>query len=566
MPGRHAAGRAWWSASGHSGNRRVTFAVLASLLVVAGIVSAVVVGLRHRPAHPPAAAPATTPSCSGAVAVSVVTAPEIETAIRTIAQQWMASKPAVAGSCVSATVTGQDAAAAQQALASASAVHPMVWIPDSTLWGKLLTVTKPGLASAVTIGRPIATSPLVLAASPSGAGAVAAAAQAGWGAAMTAGKPVALPDPLKTSSGALVALALQAQVGTAPGAAATLVGAFIRLAANTLPTTSAGFAALQAHPASTPPFVASEHDVIQANAGKSTPVAAAVYPSGPSPVLDFPVVQVRPTGTDTAVSAAMSMFGQHLTTAAAQRQLQAAGLRDDAASPLRGLSPGVTGQAVTPAPTPDASRLPTAARLWRAAVKPSNLLAVIDVSGSMGDPAGNGQTKIQVAAGAAVTGVTLVPDSWRLGLWSFSTHETPDTDWTEVVPMGPVAAQRKTLEAGAAALPGRVGGNTGLYDTALAAFQHVSSLYRPDSVNVVTLLTDGANVDPEGIDLPTLLSQIKSQFNPGKPVKIVTIGVGADADQVALKAISDATDGQSYHVTNPADIRGVLLDAIVANN
>jgi hypothetical protein len=47
---------------------------------------------------------------------------------------------------------------------------------------------------------------------------------------------------------------------------------------------------------------------------------------------------------------------------------------------------------------------------------------------------------------------------------------------------------------------------------------------------------------------------------------MVTIGIGAQADAGALRAISNATHGQSYLVLNPADIKSVLLQSIVANN
>jgi hypothetical protein len=42
--------------------------------------------------------------------------------------------------------------------------------------------------------------------------------------------------------------------------------------------------------------------------------------------------------------------------------------------------------------------------------------------------------------------------------------------------------------------------------------------------------------------------------------------MGAQADAGALRAISNATHGQSYIVLNPVDIKSVLLQSIVANN
>jgi hypothetical protein len=95
----------------------------------------------------------------------------------------------------------------------------------------------------------------------------------------------------------------------------------------------------------------------------------------------------------------------------------------------------------------------------------------------MRDNSGNGKSKVQVVTAAAAAAMTLVPDDWALGLWTFSPHDPPKTDWTELVPLGPVKTQRRMLTGAVATLPTRVPGNTGLYDTVLAAFQDVSAHY-----------------------------------------------------------------------------------------
>ena len=362
---------------------------------------------------------------------------------------------------------------------------------------------------------------------------------------------------------------LSAQNSTVPGAAAKLVGLHIRLQAAMLPDSATGLTALQAQPNAAPGFVTSEQDVFLANRNKTSPVVSAVYPTGATPMLDFPMVHLARAGADPLVLAATAQFEHQLTTSAARAHFADAGLRDPAGAPLTldSATTGISAQRVTPAPaTITPAQQAAALRLWSAAAKPSQLLAAIDVSGSMGDNSGNGKSKIQVVTAAAETAMTLVPDDWTLGLWMFSVHDPPATDWTELVPLGPVKAQRRTLTGAAATLPSRVGGNTGLYETALAAFEDVSGHYDPASVNVVAPLTDGANVDPNGITLPTLLNRLKTEYNPAKPVRIVTIGFGADADAGALKQISDTTHGQSYIVKDPKDILGVVLDSVIANN
>ena len=44
-------------------------------------------------------------------------------------------------------------------------------------------------------------------------------------------------------------------------------------------------------------------------------------------------------------------------------------------------------------------------------------------------------------------------------------------------------------------MAGTVGGDTGLYDSLLAAFRSVKSSYQPGYVNSVVLMTDGVNED-----------------------------------------------------------------------
>jgi hypothetical protein len=541
--------------------------IVATLVGVAVLAGGAFVAARAADDHGHHKSAAAPPSCTGDVSVPVLTAPTVEGAVSAVAAQWNASRPSVGGHCVRAVVTGLDSAAATKSLASDAT--PALWIPDSRLWAGRLSAGSPALASAVKVDGSIATSPLVVAAPPDKAAAIGAAAKAGWAGVLSGPTQVTVTDPTTTAAGALLMVGLTAENSTAPGAAAKLVGLFIRLQNAMLPDSAAGLTALSTTPASAPAFVASEQDVFLSNHGKTAPAVSAVYPSGPTPMLDFPMVRVVPAESDPVVAAAMALFEAQLTTQATRARLAAVGLRDPSGAALGSddSTSGISAQPVTPAPatiTPEQQA--AAQRLWSAAAQPSQLLAAIDVSGSMADNSGNGKSKIQVVTAAAETAMTLVPDNWTMGLWTFSLHPPPATDWTELVPLGPVKTQRATLTGAAATLPSRVGGDTGLYDTALAAFQDVSAHYDPASVNVVALLTDGADVDPDSVGLPALLSRLKAGYNPSKPVHIVTIGFGADADAGALQQISDATHGQSYLVKDPKDILGVLLDSIIANH
>jgi hypothetical protein len=562
MAGRHAA-RPGQEPLIHGRRRRSgrVVRILVAVVLVFAAGGAAVLALRARGHHNSAA-----PTCTGEVSLPVITAPTVKTAVDAVATRWNASHPAVHGRCVRAVVTGEDSAVAAKSLASKTGAA--LWIPDSTVWRDELAAAAPALSRSLEVGASIGSSPLVVAASPGRAAAIGVAAKAGWAAALAGPVQVTVTDPTTTAPGMLTVLGLSAQKSTVPGAAAELVGLFIHLQAAMLPDAAAGMTALQTRPGSAPAFVTSEQEVFLANRGRTASVASAVYPSGATPMLDFPMVRVAPAGSDPLVIAAMGRFERQLRSRAARTDLADEGLRDPSGAPLAADSAtGTSPRRVEPAPsTITPAQQASALRLWSAAAKPSQLLAAIDVSGSMRDDSGNGRSKIRVVTAAAETAMTLVPDDWTLGLWTFSQRPPPETDWTELVPLGPVKTQRRRLTAEAATLPTRVGGDTGLYDTTLAAFQDVSAHYDPASVNVVAILTDGADVDPDSIGLPTLLSRLRAAYDPAKPVRIVTIGFGADADAAALQRISRATHGQSYIVKDPKDILGVVLDSIIANN
>ena len=105
-------------------------------------------------------------------------------------------------------------------------------------------------------------------------------------------------------------------------------------------------------------------------------------------------------------------------------------------------------------------------------------------------------------------------------------------------------------------------GDTGLYDTTLAAFRAVKRSYAPGRLNIVVLLTDGINDDPGGgISKQELLSRLKAEQGEQK-VAIITIAFGANADVATLREISQATGGIPYVVRDPRQIIKVFTEVI----
>jgi Mg-chelatase subunit ChlD len=197
------------------------------------------------------------------------------------------------------------------------------------------------------------------------------------------------------------------------------------------------------------------------------------------------------------------------------------------------------------------------------------MIAVIDVSGSMTEQAG-AASRMSIAQGATDTALRLLPPRSQVGLWAFATdRDGPGKDWKELVPPGELGApsshgtQRDALLRANAGIDALVGGNTGLYDTVLAAYQRVKQGWDPTRANSVVILTDGQNDDRHGLSLDQLLARLKALSDPDQPIAVITVGMGPSADASVLEKISRATGARSYVARRPSDIKTVFIEALL---
>ena len=116
---------------------------------------------------------------------------------------------------------------------------------------------------------------------------------------------------------------------------------------------------------------------------------------------------------------------------------------------------------------------------------------------------------------AARRGLGLFDDSWSIGLWTFSTELDGSRDYRQLVPIGPLSGQRAELERALAAITPKPSGDTGLYDTMLAAYQAVQEDWEPGRVNSVVLFTDGKNEDANGLNQRAAARQAEADRRPG---------------------------------------------------
>jgi Ca-activated chloride channel family protein len=299
----------------------------------------------------------------------------------------------------------------------------------------------------------------------------------------------------------------------------------------------------------------------------------AVYPREGTLEADHPWVVLRAPWVDDAKRRAAADFLAYLRSEPIQTRFQEAGFRSSQgrAGPQLSQANGLLPDQPTRVLAQPAPQVVTAAlESWNAARKRSNVLAVYDVSGSMKEevPGTGGRTKMDIVKAAAGQALALFAPETNLGTWIFSTNLAGNRDWAESVAIGPTNARlpngklrREVLAERLAALQA-TNGDTGLYDTTLAAFRAVKRSYAPDRLNIVVLLTDGINDDPTGgISREELLRRLKAEQGD-RPVRIITVAYGANADTASLRMISQATGGLAYVSRDPRDILRVFTDAI----
>jgi Ca-activated chloride channel family protein len=295
---------------------------------------------------------------------------------------------------------------------------------------------------------------------------------------------------------------------------------------------------------------------------------AAVYPKEGTLLADHPYAILT---TDPVRRAAAERFRAYLQSDEVQRALQRDGFRDrqvEAGGPL-GVAGGVLpDQPKVVMPLPDPEVVDLVLKGWPGLRKGGNVLALVDVSGSMNQPVpGAGASKLTLAKQAIKDSLGLFTDDDRLGLWQFSDQTSGPGGWRERVPIGPLRApfhggvKRDVLLRAVDGLT--ASGGTALYDSVLAASRTLRQRYQPDAVNLLLVVSDGVDSNPRTIGLPALLARLGSEQG-SRPVRIVTIAYGQDADRAALRRIAEASGGTAYQALDPTDIEEVFAKAIAS--
>jgi Ca-activated chloride channel family protein len=492
--------------------------------------------------------------------VRVTVAPEVGALVEEVL-----AEPAElsAGVCAVAEVTAEEPLQTLADLGSLDAeALPQVWVPDSSLW-----VARAGDAGLEAAGS-LASSPLVLATSRAAADELGwTSSPPSWGSALGTDRPLAVPDLAASAEGLSVLAAVRQSLGGTEDADNAVVEAVLAAGRGEVPSVADALRAGTEGGADAPLVPVSEQEVLAANTVAASDSLVAVYPSDGSPSLDYPVLRVP--GTDGSDAAAVDAVVDALAAASTGEQARAAGFRDAEGGAPEGAGPDTGVQEAAPATLQlDPAAMQALFGRLSSLATPSRLLTVIDVSTSMSARVGDG-TRATLARDATKSALTLLPDSYSGGVWAFAYQLDGETDHVELAPLRQFGAdaggktQRQLLNEQFDSLPSLLQpGGTGLYDTTLAAVRAAREAYDPASVNSVVLITDGENEDSAGIQLEPLLETLRAEADPNRPVKVIGIALGPDADLGALEQIGDATGGAAYQALDPEDLQGVLFDAI----
>ncbi len=265
----------------------------------------------------------------------------------------------------------------------------------------------------------------------------------------------------------------------------------------------------------------------------------AIYPKEGTFYHDNPFIIPNAAWVTADQRAAASVWKDYLLTAASQRQALTLGFRpanpDVAfADPLTAANGIDTNEPKTVLEVPSPKVLVSVKDAWKNYRKQANIILVLDVSGSMGDPKQQGSKLYNALQGLKVFLNSARPED-RIGFIDFS----DSVDYA--VPIAPYSQNKAKLDA---VLSGNFNeGSTALFDAVLKAAQELDNLHDTTRINAIVVLTDGQD-NASAANAKSQLSAIAGQNSEDiSSIRIFPIayGSGSDVDVNALQEMADMT-------------------------
>lgn len=203
-------------------------------------------------------------------------------------------------------------------------------------------------------------------------------------------------------------------------------------------------------------------------------------------------------------------------------------------------------------------------------VRQSNML-LLDTSGSMAEPLGNTPgRRIDSVLAMTQTSWAEWPPGSMTGIMTFNASNDL-SQRPQIKLLAPLHSdltpQGAKIRAGMKSSMGsglQVTGGTPLYEAILKGWQYTTANYQPNRVNRLVVVTDGSNQDSSSkVTLTSLLGALPPRPDSRKPVQLLLVALGPDADYAVLKQIADATGQRAVQVNSVQDL-GVKMAQMLA--
>lgn len=544
-------------------------------------------------------------ACSGETTTRIIASPSTATLLESLGAKWAATEPSVDGTCAKITVEAKDSAATAAALTvewdtRTEGEPPDVWVPASTVWMQKAAASDIAEPMMPDLRPSIARTPTVIAMPRAMAEALdwpgvemqwetlldmfgdGAQGWAGYGHPEWGEFRFGMTDPARSTAGLLALSAIldsndDGEVDRKERRLMTRLGqltdAEIYYGTTDLLLTAFDQAAsedpddaLQLVSA----FPALEQDVLLHNQHNPLTPLSAIYPTNGNIEADHPYLVLDAPWATGQKKQVAEAFLAYVRGPEGQQLFRDAGFRGpnretgEAFTEQNGLSADLV---TLPRTVPVPESVTSTIESWTALTRPTNMLLVLDVSGSMREEVpGTGDVRLDRARDAARQVVELFAEDARVGLWEFSTARDGNRDYRTLVALGQLDdaledgrdRREHALDAIAALT---AAGDTGLYNAIAAAHDTVVDNYDENATNAVVVLTDGRNETDNGISLEDLLTKLRDG-PAGQPVQVITVGFGEEIDFEVLREISETTGARANRSADGFDLDDVLLSAV----
>lgn len=289
-----------------------------------------------------------------------------------------------------------------------------------------------------------------------------------------------------------------------------------------------------------------------------------IYPSDGFYVADNPAAVLTGAWVDAAETAAAEDFVRFTGTREGQQIVRVSGYRDlnrkfdPAVAEVGQLTEDPSGGL----PFPGQSVVVATHAAFPEVRKRAEVLFLVDVSGSMGEPIATGQSKLAAAKDAITQALDHFTAGDNVGLAAFSAVDDGPINPGLVSPVGDAEVGRAGFEAALGALqPIEF---TPLYAAVDTFAKQRAESWDPDRINAIVLLSDGMNeTAAPTIDAAGMIAGLH-ELHHGTPILIFTLAYGADADVATLQSISSATGAHYYDATDPTKVGDVLGDLVTS--